>query len=43
MVLHIIPLFLHVDIQHNQCLCRFFKSREFKFCRRTLAEIESAC
>ena len=23
-VLHIKPFFLHVDIQHNQCPCRFF-------------------
>ena len=29
-VLHIKPFFLPVDIQHNQCPCRFFNTREIQ-------------
>ena len=29
-VLHIKPVFLPIDIQHNQCPCRFFNPREIQ-------------
>ncbi|MEP2595777.1 MAG: hypothetical protein ABJI92_18985, partial [Kangiellaceae bacterium] len=29
-VLHLKPSFLPVDIQHNQCPCRFFNPREIQ-------------